>query len=67
MSRLLGLRRLFGMSEIVITGATVLRPGARQDGPLARSQRMSSRRLHDASGWTPRVRAGTDTWGRIAA
>ena len=38
-----------------------------QDGPLARSQRVSSRRLREASGWAPRVRAGTDGWGRIAA
>ena len=37
------------------------------DGPLARSQRVSSRRLRDATGWAPRVRAGTETWDRIAA
>jgi UDP-glucose 4-epimerase len=48
-------------------GVEVLRPRARQDGPLARSQRVSSRRLRDASGWTPRVRAGTEIWGRLAA
>ena len=35
-------------------------------GPLARSQRVSSRRLRDASGWAPRLRAGTEIWGRIA-
>src|SRR5215207_526933 len=34
--------------------------------PIARSQRVSSRRLHEASGWTPRVRGGTDGWQRIA-
>ena len=34
--------------------------------PVARSQRVSSRRLHEASGWTPRVRGGTDGWYRIA-
>jgi nucleoside-diphosphate-sugar epimerase len=34
--------------------------------PVARSQRVSSRRLHQASGWTPRVRGGTDGWSRIA-
>ena len=33
----------------------------------ARSQRVSSRRLCEASGWAPRVRAGTESWGRIAA
>jgi UDP-glucose 4-epimerase len=30
--------------------------------PVARSQRVSSRRLREASGWAPRVRAGTDGW-----
>ena len=34
--------------------------------PVARSQRVSSRRLHEASGWMPRVRGGTDGWYRIA-
>ncbi len=34
--------------------------------PVARSQRVSSRRLHEATGWTPRVRAGTDGWRLIA-
>ena len=48
-------------------GVKALRPRPPQDGPLARSQRVSSRRLREASGWTPRVRAGTDTWDRIAA
>jgi nucleoside-diphosphate-sugar epimerase len=48
-------------------GVPALRPRAPQDGPLARSQRVSSRRLRDASGWAPRMRAGTDGWGRIAA
>jgi UDP-glucose 4-epimerase len=46
-------------------GVGALRAGARQDGPLARSQRVSSRRLREAAGWVPRVRAGTETWGRI--
>ena len=36
-----------------------LAPRAPQDGPLARSQRVSSRRLREASGWTPRLRGGT--------
>jgi len=48
-------------------GVGALRPRAPQDGPLARSQRVSNRRLRDASGWAPRVRAATDSWGRIAA
>ena len=48
-------------------GVEALRPRAPQDGPLARSQRVSSRRLREASGWAPRMRAGTETWGRIAA
>src|SRR5262245_20493466 len=42
-----------------------LRVRAPQDGPLARSQRVSSRRLRDASGWAPRLRAGTEIWARI--
>ncbi len=46
-------------------GVPALRPRAPQDGPLARSQRVSSRRLRQASGWAPRVRAGTESWGRI--
>jgi UDP-glucose 4-epimerase len=48
-------------------GAEALRPAARQDGPLARSQRVSSRRLREATGWAPRMRAGTETWSRIAS
>jgi UDP-glucose 4-epimerase len=51
-------------------GVRALRPRAPQDGPLARSQRVSSRRLRDASGWAPRMRAGTEIWApahRIAA
>src|SRR5919112_1755247 len=47
-------------------GVEALRTRAPQDGPLARSQRVSSRRLRAASGWAPGVRAGTETWGRIA-
>jgi nucleoside-diphosphate-sugar epimerase len=34
--------------------------------PVARSQRVSSRRLREASGWAPRVRGGTDGWRLIA-
>ncbi|HYI20921.1 MAG TPA: NAD(P)-dependent oxidoreductase, partial [Solirubrobacteraceae bacterium] len=48
-------------------GAGALRARAPQDGPLARSQRVSSRRLREASGWAPRVRAGTERWGELAA
>ncbi len=48
-------------------GVKALRPRAPQDGPLARSQRVSNRRLREASGWAPRVRAGTDAWRVIAA
>ena len=48
-------------------GVEALRPQTPQDGPLARSQRVSNRRLREASGWAPGVRAGTETWARIAA
>lgn len=48
-------------------GAGTLRPQAPQDGPLARSQRVSIRRLREATGWTPRVRAATESWARLAA
>jgi UDP-glucose 4-epimerase len=48
-------------------GAEVLHPRTPQDSPLARSQRVSSRRLQEASGWAPRMRAGTEIWRQIAA
>ena len=48
-------------------GVEALRPRAPQEGPLARSQRVSNRRLRAASGWAPRVRAATESWGRIAS
>jgi UDP-glucose 4-epimerase len=48
-------------------GVEALRPRAPQDGPLARSQRVSNRRLREASAWAPRMRAGTEIWTRIAA
>jgi nucleoside-diphosphate-sugar epimerase len=48
-------------------GVQALRARAPQGGPLARSQRVSSRRLREASGWAPRMRAGTEAWSRIAA
>jgi UDP-glucose 4-epimerase len=47
-------------------GVQALRSRAPQDAPQGRSQRVSSRRLRQAGGWAPRVRAGTDGWGRIA-
>jgi nucleoside-diphosphate-sugar epimerase len=57
-------------------GVEALRSRAPQDGPperqpdhrgpLTRSQRVSSQRLREASGWAPRMRAGTEIWGRIA-
>jgi UDP-glucose 4-epimerase len=47
-------------------GVEALRARAPQDGPLARSQRVSNRRLREASGWAPRIRAGTESWERIA-
>src|SRR3954453_1721575 len=43
-------------------GVEALQPRAPQDGPLARSQRVSIRRLREASGWAPRVRAATESW-----
>ena len=50
-----------------VAGVETLRTRAPQDTPLARSQRVSSRRLQEASGWAPRLRAGTEAWARIAA
>src|SRR3954468_11300813 len=48
-------------------GVKALRQREPQDGPLARSQRVSNRRLREATGWAPRMRAGTESWSRIAA
>jgi UDP-glucose 4-epimerase len=48
-------------------GVQALRPTEPPDSPLARSQRVSTRRLREATGWAPRMRAGTDIWSRIAA
>jgi nucleoside-diphosphate-sugar epimerase len=48
-------------------GVESLRPRPPQDGPLARSQRVSNRRLREASGWAPRIRAGTESWSLIEA
>jgi UDP-glucose 4-epimerase len=46
-------------------GVDALRPATPGDGPLARSQRVSNRRLREASGWAPRVRGGIETWDRL--
>jgi UDP-glucose 4-epimerase len=48
-------------------GVDSLRPVTPADGPLARSQRVSGRRLRDATGWAPRMRAGTEIWSRMDA
>jgi nucleoside-diphosphate-sugar epimerase len=45
-----------------VVGVGALRARPPQDGPLARSQRVSNRRLREASGWAPRVRAARDGW-----
>jgi hypothetical protein len=34
---------------------------------VARSQRVSSRRLREVTGWKPRVRGGTEGWRLIVA
>jgi UDP-glucose 4-epimerase len=51
-------------------GQPVLRPALDEIPPdldyLARSQRVSSRRLRESGGWVPRVRAGTEGWSLIA-
>jgi UDP-glucose 4-epimerase len=47
-------------------GAGPLRVRTPGDGPMARSQRVSSLRLRQA-GWRPRMRAGTEAWARLAA
>lgn len=46
-------------------GVDALAPATPGDGPLARSQRVSNRRLREAGGWAPRVRGGIETWDRI--
>jgi nucleoside-diphosphate-sugar epimerase len=48
-------------------GVHALRPRAPQDGPLGRSQRVSNRRLRDATGWQPQIRAGIEGWARISS
>ncbi len=50
-------------------GREALRPAMAEAPPelelVTRSQRVSSRRLREASGWTPQVRAGIDGWRLI--
>ena len=50
-------------------GRRVLRPTVAEVpsylAPVARSQRVSSLRLREATGWAPRVRGGTDGWRLI--
>jgi UDP-glucose 4-epimerase len=48
-------------------GVERLQPRAPQDGPLARSQRVSNRRLREASDWAPSIRAATESWSRLTA
>jgi nucleoside-diphosphate-sugar epimerase len=52
-----------------VVGRDALRPAMDEMPPVfepvARSQRVSSRRLREASGWVPRVRGGTDGWRLI--
>jgi nucleoside-diphosphate-sugar epimerase len=52
-------------------GQPALRPPLDEVPPalelLARSQRVSSAKLRDATGWVARVRGGTDGWRRIVA
>jgi nucleoside-diphosphate-sugar epimerase len=48
-------------------GIEALRTRPPQEGALARSQRVSNRRLREASGWAPKVRAATESWRRIVA
>ncbi|MGZ4184086.1 MAG: NAD-dependent epimerase/dehydratase family protein [Solirubrobacteraceae bacterium] len=55
------------LAAAVGVGVGALRTRAPQGGPLARSQRVSNRRLREASGWAPTVRAATESWGRIVA
>ena len=47
-------------------GVEALRPAVPGEGPLARSQRVSNARLREATAWAPRLRAGTEIWGRLA-
>jgi UDP-glucose 4-epimerase len=48
-------------------GVGALRPRPPQEGPLARSLRVSNLRLRASTGWEPQIRAGTDGWARIGS
>ena len=52
-----------------VVGRDTLRPALEEVppvlAPIARSQRVSSARLREASGGSPRVRGGTEGWGLI--
>jgi UDP-glucose 4-epimerase len=48
-------------------GAEALRTNPPQDVPQGRSLRVSNRRLREAGGWAPSLRAGIEGWGRVAA
>jgi nucleoside-diphosphate-sugar epimerase len=48
-------------------GLQALRPATPQDVPQGRSLRLSNRRLREATGWAPSIRAGIDGWARAAA
>ena len=53
-----------------VVGRDILRPPVDEIPselePLSRSQRVCSRKLQAATGWSPKVRAGTDGWRRTA-
>lgn len=53
-----------------VVGRDALRPPVTEIPPemepLGRSQRVCSRKLQAATGWTPQVRAGTDGWRPVA-
>jgi hypothetical protein len=57
------------LAEVV--GRSGLRPPLQEIPPalepVARSQRVSSLRLREATGWKPRVRGGTEGWRLIVA
>lgn len=48
-------------------GRGELQPRVAGQGPLARSQRVSSRRLRDLSDWAPGLRAATEVWATLIA
>ena len=50
------------IARAAAVGIEALRTRPPQEGALARSQRLSNRRLREASGWAPKVRAATESW-----